>query len=141
MLYHSPRHDLAETYEIIGLWKHQMGWAGEEAKHFLGFMMCFKISLSRPVPRVSLVCFAFQSAHKSLLQAQLACRNKNDPKLFKNYLEIVRHLMDELELAFWKRKITINEEKSIAGRSYPVGCRIREKKDSPTSGSLHKGNY
>lgn len=83
MLYHSPRHDLAETYEIIGLWKHQMGWAGEEAKHFLVFMMCFKISLSMPVPRVSLVCFAFQSAHKSLLQAQLACGNKNDPKLFQ----------------------------------------------------------
>lgn len=141
MLYHFPRHDLAETYEIIGLWKHQMGWAGEEAKHFLGFMMCFKISLCMPVPRVSLVCFAFQSAHKSLLQAQLASENKNDPKLFENYLEIIQHSMDVLEQAFRKRKITINGEESIAGRSYPVGHSIMEEKASPASGSLHKGNY
>lgn len=59
-----------------------------------------------PVPRVSVVCFAFQSAHKSLLQSQLACKNKNDPKLLKNYLEIVQHSMDVLGQVF--RKITIN---------------------------------
>lgn len=87
MLYCSPLHDLADTYEIIGVWKERGGLERWEEGE-VGRERCFfkkYIFVSILIPGAVLFCFAFQSTHKSLHWPQLSCENKNDPKLFKNY--------------------------------------------------------
>lgn len=62
----------------------EVGGGEEQSIPFVLFL-CFEIPSPRPIPRVPLFCFSFQSTHKSLHWSQLSCENKNDPKLFKNY--------------------------------------------------------
>lgn len=79
-------------------------WRGKA--NLLGFILCFEIPSAVLIPGMSSLFFSFQCTHKSLHWSLLSCENKNYPKRFKKYSEVVRGSIcqREAETDSWDRE-------------------------------------
>lgn len=121
-------------------WSVEVTPAGRQSGGFVCFCV-LKSSRPTPIPRASLLCFSFQSTHKSLHWSQQSCENKNDPKLFEDHSGTVQCSICQGEATTDTRERDYNQWGKIYRVEKLSCCQHCQGKASPSPASLREGDY